>query len=99
MTAEDGPALVAAWMKALDSLESGRDLAAYLRKHPTPVRVDLRLRGMGMYENGTIFLHEGLLTLRLESIEKLGYREGAADKALEAAGDRAGLELADALRR
>lgn len=82
MTAEDGPALVAAWMKALDSLESGRDLAAWMRKHPAPVRVDQRLRGMGMYENGTIFIHEGMLTGLLEDVEKLGFREGAAVDAL-----------------
>lgn len=83
MTPEDGAALVAAWTKILGTLESGRDLAAFLRTNPVPVRVDQRLRGMGLYENKTIFIHEGMLTYKLEHIEgKLGLREGAALEAL-----------------
>ncbi len=79
---EDGPPLVAAWTVALRKLDSGKDLAAYLAQHPTPVRVDERVSGQGVYQNGTIFIHQGMLELQLELVRKKGLREGAAVEAL-----------------
>ncbi len=73
--------LLAAWMSALASLESGRELAAFVAKQPVEIRVDRRLSGEGLYEDGRVYVHQGRLLYKLDEYERLGLK---GDEAVDA---------------
>jgi hypothetical protein len=74
--------LLAAWTSALASLDSGKDLAAFIARQPVEIRTDQRLRGEGLYEDGRVFIHQGKLLYRIDEAERAGL---AGDAAIEAA--------------
>lgn len=82
LTPGESKLLVASWTAALAELDSGRDLAGFLRKQPVEIRVDRRLASAGLYEGGRIYIHAGLLAHDLDLIEEKGPRGDAAVNAL-----------------
>lgn len=74
--------LLSSWTAALSEIESGRDLAGFLKKQPVEIRVDRRLASAGLYEAGRIYIHAGLLANDLDRIEETGPRGDAAVTAL-----------------
>ncbi len=82
LTPRESKLLVASWALALAEVDSGRDLAAFLKKQPVEIHVDRRLASVGLYEAGRIYIHAGMLAHDLDRIEELGPRGDDAVNAL-----------------
>lgn len=82
LTPGESKLLLASWNAALAELDSGRDLAGFLKKQPVEIRVDRRLASAGLYEAGRIYIHAGLLAHDLDLIEEKGPKGDEAVNAL-----------------